>query len=76
LLDELREEMGLSLLFITHDLRVAATVCENILIMSKGKVVEQGTTQEVFARPAHPYTQSLLAAIPGQAWSRSVSKNA
>ena len=76
LLDELREEMGLSLLFITHDLRVAATVCENILIMSKGEVVEQGTTQEVFAKPAHPYTQSLLAAIPGQAWSRSVSKNA
>jgi peptide/nickel transport system ATP-binding protein len=75
LLDELREEMGLSLLFITHDLRVAATVCENILIMSKGKVVEQGTTAEVFARPAHPYTQSLLAAIPGQAWSRSMSKN-
>ena len=75
LLDELREEMGLSLLFITHDLRVAATVCEHILIMSKGVVVEQGTTEEVFARPTHPYTQSLLAAIPGQAWSRSVSKN-
>jgi peptide/nickel transport system ATP-binding protein len=76
LLDELREEMGLSLLFITHDLRVAATVCENILIMSKGQVVEQGTTEDVFARPSHPYTQSLLAAIPGQAWSRSISKNA
>jgi peptide/nickel transport system ATP-binding protein len=76
LLDELREEMGLSLLFITHDLRVAATVCENILIMSKGQVVEQGTTEDVFARPSHPYTQSLLAAIPGQAWSRSLSKNA
>ncbi len=76
LLDELREEMGLSLLFITHDLRVAATVCENILIMSKGQVVEQGTTEDVFARPSHPYTQSLLAAIPGQAWSRSMSMNA
>jgi len=76
LLDELREEMGLSLLFITHDLRVAATVCENILIMSKGQVVEQGATEDVFARPSHPYTQSLLAAIPGQAWSRSMSMNA
>ena len=74
LLDELREEMGLSLLFITHDLRVAATVCENILIMSKGQVVEQGTTESVFSSPSHPYTKSLLAAIPGQAWSRSVSK--
>jgi len=66
--------MGLSLLFITHDLRVAATVCENILIMSKGQVVEQGTTESVFSSPSHPYTKSLLAAIPGQAWSRSVSK--
>jgi peptide/nickel transport system ATP-binding protein len=76
LLDELREEMGLSLLFITHDLRVAATVCENILIMSKGEVVEQGTTAAVFQNPSHPYTKSLLAAIPGQAWSRSMAKNA
>ena len=76
LLDELREEMGLSLLFITHDLRVAATVCENILIMSKGEVVEQGTTAAVFKNPSHPYTKSLLAAIPGQAWSRSMAKNA
>jgi len=76
LLDELREEMGLSLLFITHDLRVAATVCENILIMSKGEVVEQGTTAAVFENPSHPYTKSLLAAIPGQAWSRSMAKNA
>jgi peptide/nickel transport system ATP-binding protein len=73
LLDELREEMGLSLLFITHDLRVAATVCENILIMSKGEVVEQGTTAAVFENPSHPYTKSLLAAIPGQAWSRSMA---
>ena len=76
LLDELREEMGLSLLFITHDLRVAATVCENILIMSKGEVVEQGTTAAVFENPSHPYTKSLLAAIPGQTWSRSMAKNA
>jgi peptide/nickel transport system ATP-binding protein len=76
LLDELREEMGLSLLFITHDLRVAATVCENILIMSKGEVVEQGTTAAVFENPSHPYTKSLLAAIPGKAWSRSIAKNA
>ena len=73
LLDELREEMGLSLLFITPDLRVAATVCENILIMSKGEVVEQGTTAAVFENPSHPYTKSLLAAIPGQAWSRSMA---
>lgn len=72
LLDELRREMGLSLLFITHDLRVAATVCENIMIMSKGQVVEQGATRDIFAKPAHPYTRSLLDAIPGKAWDRPV----
>ncbi len=70
LLDELRREMGLSLLFITHDLRVAATVCENIMIMSKGEVVEQGATSDIFARPTHPYTRSLLDAIPGKSWDR------
>ncbi len=72
LLDELRREMGLSLLFITHDLRVAATVCENIMIMSKGEVVEQGATRDIFSQPSHPYTRSLLDAIPGKNWHRPV----
>jgi peptide/nickel transport system ATP-binding protein len=70
LLDELRREMGLSLLFITHDLRVAATVCEEIAIMSKGQLVEAGATAEIFARPQHPYTRSLLDAVPGKGWVR------
>ncbi len=68
LLDELRKEMGLSLLFITHDLRVAATVCEEIAVMSKGQLVEAGSTAEIFANPQHPYTRSLLAAVPGKEW--------
>ena len=54
LLDELRREMGLSLLFITHDLRVAATVCEEIAIMSEGRLVEAGATRDIFADPQHP----------------------
>jgi peptide/nickel transport system ATP-binding protein len=68
LLDELRAEMGLSLLFITHDLRVAATVCEEIAVMSKGQLVESGSTAEIFANPQHAYTRSLLAAVPGKEW--------
>lgn len=69
LLDELRKEMGLSLLFITHDLRMAATVCEEIAVMSKGKLVESGSTAAIFANPQHPYTRSLLAAVPGKEWA-------
>lgn len=72
LLDELRKEMGLSLLFITHDLRVAATVCEEIAVMSRGQLVEAGSTAEIFSNPQHPYTRSLLAAVPGKEW---VQKN-
>jgi peptide/nickel transport system ATP-binding protein len=70
LLDELRKEMGLSLLFITHDLRVAATVCEEIAVMSKGQLVEAGSTADIFANPKHPYTRSLLAAVPGRKWGQ------
>ncbi len=70
LLDELRREMGLSLLFITHDLRVAATVCEEIAIMSKGQLVEAGATADIFANPQHAYTRSLLDAVPGKGWVR------
>jgi peptide/nickel transport system ATP-binding protein len=72
LLDELRKEMGLSLLFITHDLRVAATVCEEIAVMSKGQLVESGSTAAIFANPQHPYTRSLLAAVPGKEWAMAV----
>lgn len=68
LLNELRKSFGLSILFITHDLRVAATVCEEIAIMQRGEIVEQGSTAEIFASPAHPYTRSLFDAVPGREW--------
>ena len=66
LFDEIREKFSLALLFITHDLRVAAQICDRIVVMQKGAVVEQGPTKEVFATPKHPYTQALFAAAPGK----------
>jgi peptide/nickel transport system ATP-binding protein len=68
LLTEIRERLGLSVIFITHDLRVAAQVCDTIVVMSKGEVVERGRVAEVFADPQHPYTRELLASIPGRDW--------
>jgi peptide/nickel transport system ATP-binding protein len=64
LLVELVEERGASLLLITHDLPVVATVCQRVLVLYGGYIVEEGTVDEVFARPRHPYTQALLDAIP------------
>jgi peptide/nickel transport system ATP-binding protein len=66
LLDDLKKKFGLTMLFVTHDLRVAAQVCDSILVMQKGRVVEYGRTKEVFDSPKHPYTQQLLNAIPGR----------
>ena len=73
LLNELRRKFGLSMLFITHDLRVAATVCENIAIMQRGRIVEHGATAEIFANPQHAYTRSLLDAVPGKDWINSLA---
>lgn len=60
LLEEIRQRLNLAMLFITHDLRVAAQVCDDIVVMSKGEVVEYGAALEVFSAPKHAYTQSLL----------------
>jgi peptide/nickel transport system ATP-binding protein len=66
LLEDLKERLGLSMLFITHDLRVAAQICDRIAVMQRGVIVEQKLTSELFASPQHPYTRELLAAVPGQ----------
>jgi len=66
LLDEIRDRMNLAMLFITHDLRVAAQVCDHVAVMSKGRVVEIGTAIQVFGAPRHAYTQALFAAAPGR----------
>ena len=68
LLAEIRDRMGLSMLFITHDLRVAAEVSDHVIVMSQGEIVERGPIGRVFADPQHPYTRQLLAAMPGQGW--------
>ncbi|MCZ0736728.1 ABC transporter ATP-binding protein [Phreatobacter sp. AB_2022a] len=68
LISDLKARLGLTMLFITHDLRVAAQICDRIAVMKRGEIVELGPTAEVFANPRHAYTRELLAAIPGQAW--------
>jgi peptide/nickel transport system ATP-binding protein len=66
LLDDVRERFDLAMLFITHDLRVAAQVCDRIMVMQNGIVVEEGLTRQVYANPRNGYTKALLAAAPGR----------
>ncbi|MEZ5860701.1 MAG: ABC transporter ATP-binding protein [Geminicoccaceae bacterium] len=64
LLNDLRRQSGAALVFITHDLGVVSELCERVLVMYAGKVVESGPVGEVFAAPRHPYTRALLACVP------------
>lgn len=66
LLEDLKTRLGLSMLFITHDLRVAAQICDRIAVMQRGTIVELKPAAALFAAPEHPYTRELLAAVPGQ----------
>ena len=68
LLDDVQVRFGIGMLFITHDLRVAAQICDDVIVMQRGLVVEQGAAADVLADPAHPYTQSLIEAAPGRYW--------
>jgi len=68
LFDDLKKRRRLAILFITHDLRVAAGICDNIVVMRNGKTVAKGTPAEVMSVNRHPYVDELLAAIPGQDW--------
>ena len=65
LLDDVRKRFDLAMLFITHDLRVAAQICDRIMVMNQGEVVESGPTAAVYANPQQDYTKALLAAAPG-----------
>lgn len=68
LLETLKEKLRVAVLFITHDLNVAAQVCDRIAVMRLGEIVEIRPTADLLNRPEHPYTQALLAAIPGRQW--------
>ena len=72
LLADIRARLGLTMLFITHDLRVAAQICDRIAVMQRGAIVEQGPTAEVFGNPQHAYTRQLLDSIPGRSWTPPV----
>lgn len=65
LLAELREEHGFAMLFISHDLAVVRNVCEQVMVMQSGEIVERGASETVLTNPSHPYTQRLLDSIPG-----------
>ena len=64
LLGDLKEKMGLTVLFIAHDLSVVKYFCDRVAVMYAGQIVEEGETEELFSCPLHPYTQALLSAVP------------
>jgi oligopeptide/dipeptide ABC transporter ATP-binding protein len=64
LLDELKHKLDLSYLFVSHDLNVVRLLCDRILVMYLGHIVESGPAEQIFTAPAHPYTQALLSAVP------------
>ena len=69
LLAEISERFCLTMLFITHDLRVAAQVCDRLAVMHRGRIVDHGPVAAMFRDPQHPYTRQLLASIPGRRWT-------
>jgi peptide/nickel transport system ATP-binding protein len=68
LLREVRDEFDLAMLFITHDLRVASQICDRVIVLHRGRIVEQGEITQVFGGPQDDYTRKLLAAVPGRDW--------
>lgn len=73
LLAGLKSRLGLSMLFVTHDLRVAAQICDLVAVMHDGRVVETGPAATVFTEPRHEYTRALIDAIPGRRWSERIA---
>lgn len=65
---QLKHDLQLSMLFITHDLRVAAQLCDRIIVLKQGQAVEQGLTEQILLDPQHDYTRELINAVPGRSW--------
>ena len=63
-MEQLKKETGTSILFITHDFGVVAEVCDDVVVMYCGRIVEKGNVYDIFANPSHPYTEGLLESIP------------
>ncbi|MCL4107983.1 UNVERIFIED_CONTAM: hypothetical protein GTU68_017011 [Idotea baltica] len=68
MLNDIRDRLGLTVIFITHDLRVAAQICDDVIVMKKGEIIERGSVGQIFNSPESDYTKALLAAQPGQSW--------
>ncbi|SOY80740.1 putative ABC-type peptide transport system, ATP_binding component [Cupriavidus taiwanensis] len=76
LLADLQKRLNIGLIFITHDLRVAAQICHHVIVMHKGRVVESGPPGQIFDAPQHAYTQRLIGAIPGKEWDPTLIRAA
>lgn len=76
LLRTLQQELQIAMIFITHDLRVAAQICNAVVVMHQGKIVESGLPSQIFSAPQNPYTQKLIAAVPGKHWDPTQSETA
>jgi peptide/nickel transport system ATP-binding protein len=76
LLAEIKTKLQLSMLFVTHDLRVALQICDRIAVMRHGAIVELDETATIHAAPKHPYTRALFDAVPGAAWSHAMANAA
>ncbi|KJK16184.1 ABC transporter ATP-binding protein [Burkholderiaceae bacterium 16] len=74
LLRDVQQRLGIALVFITHDLRVAAQICDAVLVMHRGSVVEQGSPAQIFETPRHAYTRRLIDAMPGRDWDPSLAR--
>ena len=68
LLNELRRELHLTCVFISHDLGIVRQFCQRVLVMERGKVVEEGNPEEILSAPVHPYTKSLVDSLPRMSW--------
>ena len=64
LLKDLKEKLGMAIIFITHDLGVVSEICDKIIVMYAGKIVEEGKSRQIFYERCHPYTEGLLASVP------------